>query len=100
MTSGRSARSAERSKPVARPKPTVTPVPTTSDAAKIPTAESSVRDPRARRPASASLSVEPAIIVDDSASWAESEASGRGTHVAGHLVRGRSALANGHGGEA
>ena len=35
ITSGRSAREADRSKPVASPKPTVVAVPTTSDAASI-----------------------------------------------------------------
>src|SRR5829696_8595300 len=38
--------------------------------------------------------------VDDSAPWAESEPVGRGSMWWAHLVRGRSALANGHGGEA
>ena len=50
---------------------------------------------RARR-----LSLDPPIIVDDSAPWAESGSIGRASHVVTHLVRGRSALANGHGVEA
>ena len=52
-----------------------------------------------RRPRSARWPVSADHPWMASALWAESETIGRATHVAGHLVRGRSALANGHDGE-
>ena len=53
-----------------------------------------------RRPVPAPHSLDPSIIVSDSAPWAESETIGRVLMWWVTSDRGRSALANGHGGEA